>query len=789
MFRRFKLASLLNLAGLCIALTSFYLFSTKVEESVKYNTCFDDWRRMYRVEIKGQIFDEDSVHIANLPIGSKDIISAIPEVESFGYLHADSRNITFTNEDNKRASFPYYYECAEILDFFNVGFINRQKTHNEGDIVIPASLAKWKFGKEDVVGDSLVWQIDGTTTSCRIAGVYKNFPRNCSLDNAIYRYSKTMEIMPWGNFNYNFYVKLRDNNDKAEVEKQLLTEWYRYIYTDGTEEVNYETAAKNTRFKVILQTLHWTYFSRVDESDKGREPLLVILFFSAIFILVLTNVNTMNFTLAMAPMRVKSINTHRVVGASRPRIMFELVMESIFIGLIAFVISTCLLFLIDMVLVGNVNPLCHIRVLVYTFIVSIAISIISSVYPAYFATSFEPSMALKGTFGLSKLSKRLRMVRVGFQIIISSVAFTCTLIMVMQQYYVFNTEYGYTKNHILFSQINSMEGMKRKQEVKKKLEEIDEIQSISFSKFAIGTEDRYMWWSRRTPDDKYIVLSTVIPVDKDYLKTMGIEIIEGRDFNSTDNGAYIFNEAARKKYSWLKTGEPMLPESDSLDAESHYPVVGFCNNIIFSSVRKNNENNVLAFYLPAKKNEYYASNTSIINIRLTDDADPDAVIPKIQKVYSKIVPEEKSELEICTIQEKLESLYNSELVFYVQFGSIAIVYISITLIGVFCITLFESEYRRKEIGIRKVFGASTEEILLMFNKKFFLIATLCYAISIPPTWMLSQNLLSEFTVRSPYLWLMYPVSYGIIIFMILGTVTIQSWKNANDKPVNSIKNE
>ncbi|MCR5312948.1 MAG: FtsX-like permease family protein [Bacteroidaceae bacterium] len=789
-FRKFKVASTLNLVGLCIALISFFLFFSKVEETVNYNTCFKDWKKMYRVELDGQIFSNDSIRIANVPAPAKNILTKIPHVEDVALIDIVGYTIPFSSNAKDGEHETYYYKYydgyAETLDFFSIKYLYSDKQHIDGDITIPVSLAKKKYGKENVVGDSLEWEINGKKMKKRISGVYADFPKNCCITNGIYQYGDNQTANDFRNFNYHAYIKLDNVDNIKDVEQDILKAFYKTSNPEG----NYQEFLTESKFSIKLQRLHDTYFSFVDQvADRGNWHTIIILFLSALFIIVLTNVNNMNYTLALAPIRVKNINTRKVIGASRCNLMASLIIESILLGLIAYIISLIVLFLADVFVEGVISPLAHIRISIYTFIVCIIISISSSLYPAFYVTSFPTSVALKGAFRLPKRSRTFRAVRVGFQIILSSIALTCSTTFILQQNFIFSTEYGYLKNQIIFGKINSQEALSHKDKLIEAFKQNKNVKSVSFSVFEIGTEDRYMIWQRSFEHGKYSLMTTVLPVDYNYLKTLGIEITDGQDFTKNDKGAYIFNETARKKYPWLKTGQPIFLNSNS---PHNYKVAGFCNDIVFSSLRHNNIDKALCFIVPGDNSpemEMIKERMNIVNIRLKDHAKIDEVRKQLIETYYSLFPNNESVFETSTFNEKLKELYEHDITFFTQMLFIALIYIAITLIGVFCLTLFDSEHRRKEIGIRKVFGATTLEILMMFNKRYFLSVCICYVISIPISIWLIDSVLADYSIICPYMWIAYPISAILMICMILGTVTLQSWRNATEEAVHSIKDE
>ncbi|MBR6196384.1 MAG: FtsX-like permease family protein [Bacteroidaceae bacterium] len=776
-FRRFKLASTLNLVELCIAISTFFLFITKVEEEVRYNTCFKDWRQIYRIEVNGKFFGAENDTIANLFAPMRNIVSTIPNVKDVGIMESSSTSITLkyhdldTNED-KTYTCHYFNGYAEYLRFFNIEFIDSLAHHSDEDIIVPESFAMKTHGMTHISGKKVSWSHNGFTTTRRIAGVYKDFPRNCSVHNGFYQYGKNNDGDSFTNMIYRIYVRVEDDSCIPQIEKDILNKILE-LNNNGHLNLTYPES-----ISVKLHDIHDAYFSGIDEiEDKGNWTMTKILFFSAILIFVLTNVNFINLTLAIAPMRIKNINTRRVLGASRMSIVINLMAESLFLIIFAFVISMTLLLCLDEVVVGNVNPLDHLRITGFTFVLIIWAAIVSSAYPAWFSTSFAPDIALKGTFGLTALSRRLRTIRISFQMIVCLVATTVITALLIQQQFILHADYGFNTDNVLYGTIQTPEAREHKNEIRRDIEQIEGVESVSYSKFCIGTDDRYVKWSLLTNDKKYNIFTNVMPVDRFYLKTLGIEITDGRDVCASDSGAFIFNEAARRKYPWLKTGHPMFPYDN--DSPTDHNVVGFCKNIIFSSLRIKNDEEALMFFIPGKEDPYY-NTLSTINIRIAEGKDTEELRDKINEVYNRYSGNLKTEngLNLSNIKDYLAKLYFEEYNFLIQLTIIAAIFMFITLIGVFCITLFECEYRRKEIAIRKVFGATTTQVTRIFLRKYLTLTICSTLISLPFSYMLIDKLMSRFTLHSEYTFLAFPIAFLLVALAILGTVAIQSYRAA-----------
>ena len=267
---------------------------------------------------------------------------------------------------------------------------------------------------------------------------------------------------------------------------------------------------------------------------------------------------------------------------------------------------------------------------------------------------------------------------------------------------------------------------------------------------------------------------------------MGIDIVEGRNFRKDDGDVYIFNESAKKQYPWLAASQPINDDD--------FPVVGFCKDIKYTTLRVDDTQQPIAFFVPSPNGFYWNKGSwrNWLLVRVAKGMDKREAKQKVLDTVLKY--EHDNELGIDNgglryMDEVLEQSYQQESLFTKQILLFSLLAILISVIGVFGMTMFESEYRRKEIGIRKVFGSSTKEILTMFNRRYLYILLACFAVAAPIGYMVGVHWLEGFAVRTAVSPLLFLVSFLLITLITMLTVTYQSWKNANENPVNSIKNE
>ena len=755
-FRKFVTANLLNLLGLSLAFASFFVIMTQVNFDLSYNKSITEHENLFRMTLKLGPGEDDYGTMLPRPV-VEQLAAASPHVTGYsirnGWINYDQFVV-----DNQEYSLNLIYGEREFLSVFKPTVISGDVKGLDqiGNIVLPRSEALRMFGTTDAAGKTMKYKWDDNTFY-HVCAVIEDYPENNLLHGVCF-ISTNWNEGNYDNWNYDAYIRVDDVANLPAVQNSLRQTAIE-LFKDKFE---LKTKEEEEAVQVIFTNVADAHFSKF--LDKSA----------------------LNFSLAETPMRIRSINTQKVLGATTASLRGSLLAEAVLISLIAFILALLIVYLahdlgLQELVQGSILLQDHQLLIALTLLLSIIVGLMAGAYPSYYVTSFPPALVLKGSFGLSPKGRMLRSVLICLQFIVSFMLVIGVGIMYLQSYLIYHTDYGFDKDEVLVVR-TAPDTRNKVDAIDADLRSISGIEGASLTQSVLGSSDSYMTWGRGE-GEKHTNF-TCIFVDWRFLDVMGIDIVEGRNFRKDDGDVYIFNESAKKKYPWLTVDQPIN--------DGDYPVVGFCKDIKYASLRVDDTQLPIAFFVPRPSGEYWGNGywRNHMLVRVAAGMDKQEAKQKVMEVVNKY--EKGQPLDISGLRymdEVLEQTYQREDRFTKQILLFSLLAILISMIGVFGMTMFESEYRRKEIGIRKVFGSSTKEILTMFNSRYLYILLGCFVVAAPIGYFLGEHWLEGFAVRTAISPLLFLVSFLLIALITMLTVTYQSWKNASENPVNSIKNE
>ena len=785
LFKRFKTAVVLNLFGLTIAFAAFLLIVMQVDYEMNYDAMHSKSGRTFRLEANHGEFEHNAIHCLMF---SDAFVNSSAHITDYSYRYpfyggerycqideVDDQGEAKVFKENFQLCLP---NISDVFDFHmkegSVGCLSIP-----GSVLIPESVAKRLFDKQSAIGKrirmsgSSGWQ-PVSTTILTIGGVYKDFPGNTTVQNRIYVPMDQLDLLKssWQMYANEIYVTLDDPLNKEEVLDHFNKTFDFAKSQMGSAQ---EIALRLTPLKEV----YYTHDTTFDFNPKGHRETNYVLLGIAFLILFIAGINFTNLTTSLIPLRLKTINTHRVLGCSIYKLQAISLIESIVICLISYILALFIVNDLSYTPIANwvdadIRLSQYKGLILLTALIAILTGCLAGLYPAIRSTSYAPALVLKGSFGLSPKGKKVRVALIGFQYTVSIALIIVTLFMGLQNHFMTSSEQlGINKDQVAIVNLTPEIYAKHKPQYIQKLKDYPGIEDVAFSVYELSKEDDMIDLEYARHEDKDVFFK-VFYASENFLSVMDIQVEEGRDFTREDlnkaQSDYIINPAAERDFH-LHPG----------DRFNDRTVLGVSKDFRFNSCRIASSPFVFAL------NNDIPNPKLVSYIRFNSKTNLQEAVAHVRETLKEIDP--TFPFEISFYNTILNNLYQKEQTLGKLISLFGIMAILISIVGVFGLVLFETQYRRKEIGIRKINGATTGQILLMFNKTYIQIVSVCFIISIPIAWMGTQQWLENFAYKTPlHLWV-FIVAFLIILSVTIGTVTFRNWQAANENPVNSVKSE
>ncbi|MDR2806232.1 MAG: ABC transporter permease [Dysgonamonadaceae bacterium] len=772
--KRFKTSSILNILGLSVAFTVFILIMMQVDYDYRFDRFHPDCDRIYRIDALNAVAEgkqailprplaeawfQSSPHIVAGALSAPFSEKALVGIEKNGSKFLSAEN-TLTVSPGFTKVFPF-----EMLEGTEAALEDPEA------VAIPQSLAKKLFGSESATGKAFALYGRQVT----VKGVYKDFPANTLLENCIYvPMNKEENINLFGNWNYHVYVRL-DTPDAVPGLLETMEQTTRELLTKAWGNVSEQIGLQMT----ALPELHFTTDVSFDNSPKSSRQKILVIFSIAVLVIVIAGINFTNFSIALAPRRIRSINTQRILGSSVTRLRTVLAAEAVFICLTAYLISLALVYLVSQTpMAGLLDPDIYLPdypvLLGTTALLAILVGVLSGLYPAFYMTALQPALAIKGSFGLSPRGRKMRNGLICIQFIASLALIISSLFMYLQNHYLKNIPLGFNKDQIIVTDLT--QHIKKNYDVfANELRSFSGIEDVTYGQFLLNSSDQYMSWGRKYRDKD--IQFSCFPVHPSFLQIMGITVSEGRDFREDDRlgtrGKYIFNERAKKEY------DMQVNTMDQNDNE----IVGFIPDIQFTTFYT--LPTPMAFFVWG--NENWGDQMQYAYIKVKAGSDFREAIQHVRNTLSKLDPEWT--FNVSFFDEAIQQVYEKEQRLTLLITLFSAVAILISIIGVFGLVVFETAFRRKEISIRKVHGSSVGEILLLFNKSYLVLLGVCFLIACPVTYYAISKWLDNFAYKTPIHWWVFLLGGIAVLLITLLTVNSQSYRAATKNPTTALNSE
>ena len=799
--RRYKISSLLNVIGLTLAFTAFYVIMTQVWWELGYNRSLHEADRIYLVENEDWYEPGKWSSWLNRPVPER-VIASTAGVEVGGCMWGGFGSGTcWTSNEPSFGYNKFSASCGSVsLPFLDV-FAFRSVEGDVHDIGKPKSVIVSREAAERMrVGvGSLIWvdtdepQPDG---AMEVVAVFEDFPDNSLLGECeVVKNLGETNLYTTSEWSFNYFVKFRPGADPDEFARQ---------WTNVNQEMQREAAEKRAAagdaaddddesgiYGVRLSPVSDLYFESDSQAPcrQGSVVTTYTLLGIAVLVIVLAFINFVNFFFALVPVRIRTVNTFKVFGAPASSLRFNFVFEAFGLVLIALLAAWYVSFALQgtefaSYISASLALSQNLEVVGLVAVVAFVMALAASLYPAWYITSFAPALVVKGSFGGTRSGRRLRTLLLGVQSFISIGLIIATSFIRLQHDYMMHYDMGFDKENLLAVRL-SERGAVSYDALRQKLLSDPQVKDVTGATSRLVSVGR-MGWGREFKGRQVAFQSYV--VQPDFLRVMGIPITDGRDFLESDFdkelGTMIFNEAARREFE-MQVGD-RINGFVSPDEQ----IVGFCADFNFKPLQYGVS--PFCFYLLPKKiqQENYWHLPHVVYVRMTPGADIAAVTAHIRRCIAEVDPRtEPGDIVVRVFDEELGLEYDNERKLTAIVGLFALLAVVIALMGVFGLVLFETQHRRREIAVRRVMGASRGEILAMFNRRYVMLVAVCFVLAVPVSIWAVRHWLAGFAHAVPPYWWGFALALAGVLAVTALTVTVRSWRAVNENPAESVKSE
>ena len=780
---RNKTFSAINILGLAIGMACCILILLYVQDGLSYDQHHEHAHRIYRVAVEGKIAGTMRQYaVTPFPMGPA-LVKDYPEViDAVRFSRADPKMLV--GDQHGRL----FYESGVVFtdpNFFQVFNFplskGNPKTAFSGpySVVVTEAIAQKYFGEQEPVGQILSFN----DKAFKVTGVLKDTTHNSHFQfNLLASPMSRDHQSNWLRHDFYTYLLLQKRDSAQRLEAKLPD----FIETHAGELLKAGGFARY--FLQPLTDIHLRSHLEGEMGENSDIRYVYLFLIIALFVLILACVNFMNLSTALSATRSKEVGMRKVVGANRTQLIRQFMGESILLALLALFFAIALVEVslpafnafIQRELVLDYTGNWHV-VLTLLGVVLFA-GLLSGIYPALFLSAFQPVEVLKSTMKRGLKTSSSRKTLVVFQFVISIILIIGTVVVYHQADYIKNKKLGFNKEQVI---VMPYPGMRVTERYKSRLSGYANVLSTSTSSNIPGRQFPTSLF--RSPidgasQDGFEI--NMIVVDREFISTYGLELVEGRGFSkdilSDKDGELILNEAAMRHFGWTscagKEVENIWPQGDKMEVRYRREVAGVVKDFHYQSLHHEIEPLII---MTGNWFAYFA-----IRIRSDDVA---GTLSFLKTQWKEIAPNKP--FDYFFLDDDYDKLYRTEEQIGTLFGLFSILAIFVASLGLFGLASFTAQLRIKEIGIRKVLGASVSNLVLMLSKEFALLVGLANLIAWPIAYYAMHRWLQDFAYRIDLEIWAFVLSGFLALFIALTTVSYQAWKVARTNPVDALRYE
>ncbi len=787
-----KSFSFINILGLSIGISVCFIIMVFVQDELSYDRFNEKADRIVRVVFKANI-NGGKINESNvMPPTAQALKNDYPEVKEATRLRISGRpKITYGDKTFKEAEFAFV--DASFFNVFTLPFIKgdaKTALLQTNTLVITKDMANRFFGSQDPIGKVL--SINNNELY-KVTGVIDKIPANSHFHFDMFG---SMESLPeakeptWMASNFFTYLLLKEGYDYKKLEAKLpgMVEKYmgpQILQSMGMSLSQFRTKGNELGFALQPLTDIHLHSDTSSELEPGGDVKYIYIFGAiAVFMLVIACINFINLSTASASKRAKEVGIRKVIGSDKFQLIKQFLSESVLLTFIALAISFVLIQLAlpvfndmsgkNLALGFGIKPLASLLAL------GVVVGIAAGIYPAFFLASFKPIAVLKGRISTSTKSFSLRSGLVVFQFFISVSLIVSTIVVYQQMKFIQNKKLGYDKEQLLVLP-NSWALGKNEQIFKEQLLNDPRVVNATVSSYKpAGPSNSNNSLAYPAGKENQIMKTLEYHVDEQYIPTLGMQMAEGRNFSTafrTDSLAMVINETAAKAFGWASNavGQRIIRQNSERGRDIAYTVIGVVKDFNFRSLHE-----PVTPLLMVLQPEWGL----IVKVKT---ADITGLLASMKQQWSKFNTEEP--FAYTFMDELYNKTYSAEQRTARILNILAFLTILVACLGLFGLATYTAGQRTKEIGIRKVLGASVSQVTGMLSKDFLRLVIIAIIIATPVAWWAMNKWLQGFAYRVNISWWVFVLAGILALLIALGTVSFQAIKAAIANPVKSLRSE
>jgi putative ABC transport system permease protein len=796
---RNKAFSAINIIGLAMGLACFILITLYVTDELSFDRFNEKANRIYRVDSDIKIGGSSlKLAVMSDPMGAT-LKRDYPEVEAYtrffaSYSRLVKKGNSFISEAN------VVHADSTLFDVFTIPFLQGEPKHaltEPQSVVITESAAKKYFGTTDAAGKSIEIK-EGENHFFKVTGVIKDFPKSASFHFDFIMSMHNVDYQ-FGNYlsnNFPTFIVLKQGTDYKKFEKNFKQVINKYLLPQAKEfmQINsmdeFEKGGNKLEiFLTPLTSIH-LHSDKMGEFEANSNIQYVYIFTAvALFVLLIACINFMNLSTARSANRSREVGIRKVLGSERKSLIGQFLVESIITVLIALVFAIMIAALV-MPLFNDISAkqltissLLTGKIGIVLLLIPFVVGALAGSYPALYMSAFKPIAVLKGKLNTGFNKSTFRSILVVFQFAVSVILIIGTIIIYRQLNYIQTTKLGFNRDQVLVVNTTNANGDEAARAFKTDILQLSGVKS--------GTTAGYLPVANSARSDNTFSTGTVMDshnalnmqnwqVDYDYMQTLGMELVKGRNFSKdfgSDSSAIIINETAQGLTGFKDAVGKTIYGSDGTDNKlMPHTIIGVVKNFHYESLRSNigplclrlgNSNWQMAFKIGTNKIA--------------------PLLSQVESKYKTIFPGMPFSYQF--LDDSFDQMYRAEQ----RAGKVALIFAVLTVmiacLGLFGLATYMAEQRTKEIGVRKVLGASVSTIVNMLSKDFLKLVAIATVIAIPTAWLAMHRWLQDFAYRTDLGWWIFAISALVVAVIAIATVSTQAVKAALANPVKSLRSE